>query len=121
MLKTVCALCLLTYVSVIGIFILSGSGTDLSMRLLPGRALRDLRALMTSPAALVAVLLFAAFAASAVAFFPRQPEAREEEMGRSLAAPLALNAAQQAEFEKYYVSLPRVPLPVANEAQRSSS
>ena len=30
-LKTVCALCLLTYVSVIGIFILSGSGTDLSM------------------------------------------------------------------------------------------
>ena len=83
-LKTVCALCLLTYVSVIGIFILSGSGTDLSMRSLPGRALRDLRALMTSPAALVAVLLFAAFAASAVAFFPRQPEARgEEHAGRS--------------------------------------
>ena len=75
-LKTVCALCLLTYVSVIGIFILSGSGTDLSMRSLPGRALRDLRALMTSPAALVAVLLFAAFAASAVAFFPRQPRRR---------------------------------------------
>ena len=98
-LKTVCALCLLTYVSVIGIFILSGSGTDLSMRLLPGRALRDVRALMTSPAALVAVLLFAAFAASAVAFFPRQPEAREEGMGQVAPAPLALNAAQQAEFE----------------------
>ena len=117
-LKTVCALCLLTYVSVIGIFILSGSGTDLSMRLLPGRALRDLRALMTSPAALVAVLLFAAFAASAVAFFPRQPEAREEGMGQVAPAPLALNAAQQAEFEKYYVSLPRVPLPVANEGAK---
>ena len=117
-LKTVCALCLLTYVSVIGIFILSGSGTDLSMRLLPGRALRDLRALMTSPAALVAVLLFAAFAASAVAFFPRQPEAREEGMGQVAPAPLALNAAQQAEFEKYYVSQPRVPLPVANEGAK---
>jgi uncharacterized membrane protein/protein-disulfide isomerase len=117
-LKTVCALCLLTYVSVIGIFILSGSGTDLSMRSLPGRALRDLRALMTSPASLVAVLLFAAFAASAVAFFPRQPEARGEEPGQVAAAPQALSAEQQTQFEKYYVSQPRVPLPVANDGAK---
>jgi len=117
-LKTVCALCLLTYVSVIGIFILSGSGTDLSMRSLPGRALRDLRALMTSPASLVAVLLFAAFAASAVAFFPRQPEPRGEEAGQVAAAPQALSADQQAQFEKYYVSQPRVPLPVANDGAK---
>ena len=41
-LKIVCVLCLVTYVAVIGIFLLSGSGTDLSMRSLPGRALRDL-------------------------------------------------------------------------------
>lgn len=117
-LETVCALCLLTYVSVIGIFILSGSGTDLPMRLLPGRALRDLRSLMTSPAALAAVLLFAAFAASVVAFFPRQPELRNEEPGQVAAAPSALTPAQQAEFEKYYVSQPRVPLPVANDGAK---
>jgi uncharacterized membrane protein/protein-disulfide isomerase len=117
-LKAVCALCLLTYVSVIGIFILSGSGTDLSMRSLPGRAVRDLRALMTSPAALVAVLLFAAFAASAVAFFPRQPEGRGEDMAQAAPAPQALNPAQQAEFEKYYVSQPRVPLPVASDGAK---
>jgi uncharacterized membrane protein/protein-disulfide isomerase len=117
-LKTVCMLCLLTYVSVIGIFILSGSGTDLSMRLLPGRALRDLRALMTSPAALAAVLLFAAFAASAIAFFPRQPEPAGDETAQVAASPGALNPAQQAEFEKYYVSQPRVPLPVANDGAK---
>jgi uncharacterized membrane protein/protein-disulfide isomerase len=117
-LKTVCLLCLLTYVSVIGIFILSGTGTDLPMRSLPGRALRDLRSLMTSPAALVAVLLFAAFAASAVAFFPRQPEAESEGVAQAAAGPPALNATQQAEFEKYYTGQPRVPLPVANDGAK---
>jgi uncharacterized membrane protein/protein-disulfide isomerase len=117
-LKAVCMLCLMTYVSVIAIFILSGSGTDLSMRSLPGRALRDLRALMTSPAALVAVLLFAAFAASAVAFFPRAAEPISEEAGQVAAPPATLSAAQQAEFEKYYVSQPRVPLPVASDGAK---
>ena len=118
-LKTICALCLVTYVSVIGIFILSGSGTDLSMRSLPGRVLRDIRALMTSPAALVAVLLLAAFAASAVAFFPRQPEeARGEDMTAGAAAPQALDATQQAAFETYYKQQPRVPLPVANDGAK---
>jgi uncharacterized membrane protein/protein-disulfide isomerase len=118
-LKTVCALCLVTYVSVIGIFILSGSGTDLSMRSLPGRAMRDLRALMTSPAALVAVLLFAAFAASAVAFFPRQPEEADgEATATAAAAPQALDATQQAAFETYYKQQPRVPLPVANDGAK---
>jgi uncharacterized membrane protein/protein-disulfide isomerase len=118
-LKTVCALCLVTYVSVIGIFILSGSGTNLSMRSLPGRVLRDLRALMTSPAALVAVLLFAAFAASAVAFFPRQPEeSTGEDLAAAAAAPQALDATQQAAFETYYKQQPRVPLPVANDGAK---
>jgi uncharacterized membrane protein/protein-disulfide isomerase len=118
-LKTVCVLCLVTYVSVIGIFILSGSGTDLSMRSLPGRVLRDVRALMTSPAALVAVLLFVAFAASAVAFFPRQPEeTRGEETASAAAAPQALDATQQAAFETYYKQQPRVPLPVANDGAK---
>jgi uncharacterized membrane protein/protein-disulfide isomerase len=118
-LKTVCALCLVTYVSVLGIFILSGSGTDLSMRSLPGRAMRDLRALMTSPAALVTVLLFVAFAASAVAFFPRQPEeASGEARSTAAAAPQALDATQQAAFETYYKQQPRVPLPVANDGAK---
>jgi uncharacterized membrane protein/protein-disulfide isomerase len=115
-LKTVCVLCLATYVSVIGVFILSGSGSDLSMRSLPGRAARDLRALLTSPLALVAVLFFVGFAATSIAFFPRQPESGgEQPQAASAAAPLALTPAQQAEFEKFYVGQPRVPLPVATD------
>jgi protein-disulfide isomerase len=73
---------------------------------------------MTSPAALAAVLLFAAFAASAIAFFPRQPEPAGDETAQVAASPGTLNPAQQAEFEKYYVSQPRVPLPVANDGAK---
>jgi protein-disulfide isomerase len=63
------------------------------------------------------VLLFAAFAASAVAFFPRQPDAASEGMAQ-VAGPPALSATQQAEFEKYYTGQPRVPLPVANDGAK---
>jgi uncharacterized membrane protein/protein-disulfide isomerase len=119
-LKTFCVLCLVTYVSVVGVFILSGSGSDLSMRSLPGRAARDVRALVTAPLALVAVLFFVGFAATSIAFFPRQPDSggAEPQVAAAAAAPLGLTPAQQAEFEKYYVSQPRVPLPVASDGAK---
>jgi uncharacterized membrane protein/protein-disulfide isomerase len=122
-LKTVCVLCLLIYVAVIGIFILagSGSGSDIPMRSLPGRALRDLRAMLTSPAALAVVLLFAGFAASAIAFFPRQPVGADEGGAAATAAataPAPLAPSQQSEFERYYTSQPRVPLPVATDGAK---
>jgi uncharacterized membrane protein/protein-disulfide isomerase len=122
-LKTYCVLCLLTYVAVIGIFLLagSGSGSDIPMRSLPGRALRDLRAMLTTPAALAVVLLFVGFAASAIAFFPRQPaDAPAADASRAVpaAAPAPLAAAQQSEFERYYTSQPRVPLPVATDGAK---
>jgi len=117
-LKTVCVLCVLTYAAVIGLFILSGSGSDIPMRSLPARALRDLRTLATSPAALVIVLFFAGFAATAVAFFPRQPEGPGDGEVQVAAVPAGLTSAQQAEFEKYYVSQPRVPLPVPSDGAK---
>jgi protein-disulfide isomerase len=92
------------------------------MRSLPGRALRDLRALVTSPAALASALVFVAFAATAIAFFPRQPEALGDDASgepmQRAAMPAALTPAQQTEFEKYYVSQPRVPLPVPNDGAK---
>jgi len=68
-LKTFCILCVLTYVSVIAIFLLSGSGTDIPMRSLPGRFLRDLRAALSSPATLASTVLFVAFAIVTLALF----------------------------------------------------
>jgi len=111
-LKTYCVLCLITYAAVIGIFILSGSSrsaTTIPMRSLPTRAVRDLGAALRSPLALTTVLLFVAGAISAVAFFPRAPEP-----GAAVAAAAAqgLSGDQQAEFEKWYASQPRVSLDV---------
>ena len=115
-LKTYCVLCLITYAAVMGIFILSGSATNIAMRTLPSRALRDLNMLVRTPAALTIVLLFAVGAVSAVAFFPRQPDPAVQAVAAAGAAPLDQN--QQSEFERWYASLERVPMPVAGSGAK---
>lgn len=114
-LKAVCILCILTYVAVAGVFLVSGSrSSDVPMRSVPRRALADARALAARPLALVVVILFLAGAASAVAFFPR--EATREERAAATAAPVPAASAQQvSEFERWYSSLPRMPLIVPND------
>jgi uncharacterized membrane protein/protein-disulfide isomerase len=118
-LKTVCVLCLATYVAVIGIFILSGT-TDIPMRSVPRRLVRDMRTLVSSPVALVLVLLFAAGAGTLVAFFPRQSAAAG---ASSPAAPATtavhgLAGDQQSEFDRWYTQQPRVPIAVANDGAK---
>ena len=71
-LKTFCLLCAITYVSVIAIFIISGGATTFPMTTLPRRLPRDVRALVSSPVALVLTLLFLVGAGSAVAYFPTE-------------------------------------------------
>jgi len=113
-LKTFCILCVLTYVSVIAIFLLSGSGTDIPMRSLPGRFLRDLRAALSSPATLASTVLFVAFAIVTLALFPRQTSATTS----ASAPPPAVTDAQQSEFERYYTSQPRMMIPVPNDGAK---
>ena len=69
-LKTFCMLCAATYVSVIAIFIISGGATTFPMTTLPRRIPRDVRALVSSPVALVLALLFVAGAGTVIAHFP---------------------------------------------------
>lgn len=70
---------------------------------LPGRALRDLRTLASNPAALVAAILLVSGAATAVAFFPREPATAGAQ------APAAgTSGEQQSEFERWYAALPTV-------------
>jgi uncharacterized membrane protein/protein-disulfide isomerase len=111
-LQTYCVLCLITYAAVIGIFILSGSATNIAMRSLPSRALRDLNTLVRTPVALTVVLLFAVGAVSAVAFFPRQPDPAVQATTASAAAAAPLDQNQQSEFERWYASLERIQMPV---------
>jgi uncharacterized membrane protein/protein-disulfide isomerase len=111
-LKAVCILCLLTYVAVIGVFLVSGSRSgDVPMRSVPGRALADARALAARPLVLVAFLLFAAGAVSAVALFPR-----EGSRAAAASAPVPVaSASQVSEFERWYSSLPHMPMIVPND------
>ena len=70
-LGTVCLLCVGTYVAVIGLFLASGAAAPrYPMTSLPGRAVRDLRILVRTPAALTAAIVFAAGALAAVLMFP---------------------------------------------------
>ena len=71
-LHTFCMLCAITYVSVIALFIISGGATTFPMTTLPGRVPRDTRALFSSPAAIVIVLLFLFGAGTLIAYFPSE-------------------------------------------------
>jgi uncharacterized membrane protein len=110
LLKAVCLLCVTTYAAVIGLFAVSAATTTASIASLPRRAGRDLRALVASPVALALSALFIGGAGTTLAFFPREvisaagvPEP---------AVPEVPTQTQQSEFERWYVSQPRVPLVV---------
>jgi len=129
-LKTLCIFCLLTYVAVIGIYVLSGQVSDAPFRSIPGRAIRDLRTLVTSPLALILAVLFAAGAASGVAFFPPpstssgRPELAEGREAATRAsssaatAPPALSSDQQSQFERFLTDAPRVSIPVPTDGAK---
>jgi protein-disulfide isomerase len=71
-LHTFCLLCAITYVSVIALFIISGGATTFPMTTLPRRVPRDARALFSSPAAIVIILLFLFGAGTLIAYFPSE-------------------------------------------------
>lgn len=106
-LKAVCLLCAGTYVAVIAIFIISGGATTFPMTTLPGRARRDVRALISSPLALVILLLFVAGAATLVASFPR-----ESSTARPAVQAPPLTDEQRAQIARWYDVQPKVTVPV---------
>jgi protein-disulfide isomerase len=108
-LKTVCVLCVLTYVADVGIFLSVGGASDVPVRSLPRRAAGDLRALVRSPAALVLTLLFVVGSVSLVAFFPRESGVLAT-ASAAAALPPPMGSAQQSEFERWYSTQPRVPI-----------
>jgi uncharacterized membrane protein/protein-disulfide isomerase len=107
-LKTVCLLCVATYVAVIGIFIVSGAATTFPMTTLPRRAVKDLRVLLTSPAALVVTALFALGAFFSVAAFTRDARTGTTPAAQSP----AITQDARSEFERWFESLKPVALPV---------
>ena len=111
-LKTFCVLCATTYVAVIAVFIISGQATTVPMTTLPRRAPRDLRALVSSPIALVLALAFVAGAGSVIAYFPREAPAATAQAP----APLVpLTEKEQADLEKWWLVQPAVAIPIPDD------
>ena len=59
-LRALCLLCAVTYVAVVGLFVVSWRATSVPMTTLPQRAIHDSSALAKSPAALVVIVLLLA-------------------------------------------------------------
>jgi protein-disulfide isomerase len=118
-------MCVTTYVAVIGLFLVSGSATSFPMSTLPSRAWRDLRSALSSPLAIVSILLLGAGAASAIASFPREAAATASASAATAAAeptaasqaaaaasPEGLTPDQQAQLEKWYSAQSRTIVPI---------
>ncbi len=117
LLKAVCLLCLTTYAAVIGLFLVSGAATSFPMTTLPRRASRDVRALAGSPLAIIVAVLFFAGAATTLAWFPREAVATPGDPSGQAAAPVPTQD-QTSEFQRWYISQPRVPLIVPPEGAK---
>ena len=129
-LRTVCILCMATYVAVIGLFVVSGSATTVPMSSLPSRAWRDLRAAIANPLAVLSILLLGAGAVSAIAFFPRDQRAAAPAVSATTAASAAtaqggapqapaasaagapLTPQEQAQLEAWVAQQPKAIVPV---------
>jgi uncharacterized membrane protein/protein-disulfide isomerase len=112
-LKTFCMLCAATYVAVIALFIISGGATTFPMTTLPRRAPRDVRAMFSSPIALILALLYVAGAGSVIAYFPS-----EAPPVQTPAALPPLSDQQRADLVKWWDLQPRVDLSVPVEGAK---
>lgn len=121
-LQTFCLLCGVVYVSVIGIFLLTGSGPSTPVVRLPGALLQDGRRLVRYPVGLIVSVAFVGSMVAAALWFPQprslaslaasvegasSPQASSESRARPSVAD------QRSEFERYWAEQPRVDLEVA--------
>ena len=113
-LKAFCILCAITYVAVIALFIVSGGATKFPMTTLPRRAVRDLRAVVVSPLALLIAVIFAGGGATLMAVFPREPVAAQA------SAPVdfpPLTDAERAQFAAWWDAQDKVDVPLTSGAK----
>src|SRR5262245_61233217 len=89
-----CPICLTMYVSVIGVFLVSG-GASMALSALPSRVSSDLRSVVKSPTLAVLALLFIVGSVSLVAFFPRAEEQTVTAAGEVYTPPTETIAADQ--------------------------
>jgi len=113
-LRAVCILCVVVYVAVIGIFLLSGAVSSAPLWSMPGRTAADLARLVRSPMAVSATVAYLGLTLGAVVAMPGE---LEPALGRSvLSGPdEAAPASQESEFERFWDGQPRVDLDVPRD------
>jgi uncharacterized membrane protein/protein-disulfide isomerase len=118
-LQTVCLLCVGAYAAIIALFVISGQAARYPMSTLPGRASRDFRLLLRTPAALTAALAFVGLAAVAIMVFPAEPISASSDVpapGAIQAAPaqppVAVPDALLKQLDDYLSKQPRLPIVV---------
>ncbi|MEO6212126.1 MAG: vitamin K epoxide reductase family protein [Vicinamibacterales bacterium] len=111
-LKIFCILCAITYVSVIAIFIISGGATTFPMTTLPGRASRDLRLLLSTPSALLALLVLLGGSAGAVSLFPRDTARTQAAAAPSPEPYPQITEEQRLKLEQWWDVQPKTDLPI---------
>ena len=110
-----CPLCMTMYMSVIGVFLVTG-GISMSLSALPSRLARDLKSVATTPVPAALALIFLVGSVSLVAFFPRVAEQVVADSGAVFTPPTeTIEPDQLAEFNKWIDAQPRVTLPISND------
>jgi uncharacterized membrane protein/protein-disulfide isomerase len=109
-LRQMCPLCMAMYVSVIGLFIVSGgAASDLSA--IPGALGRDLRAVTASPFASTLALVLIAASVGLVGWFPREAPVAETAAAAPVTLPTELLGPEETQaFEAWLAAQPRVEL-----------
>ncbi len=116
-LKTFCIVCALTYVAVIGIFIISAGATSFPMTTLPGRARRDIRTIFSSPLALVLTLLFIVGVGGSIAAFPRESGSASTQAAAPAPLP-PVSAEDRANLAKWWEVQPKVEVPISADGAK---
>ena len=115
-LGTLCVLCAVVYVTVIGIFLLSGAAASVPVLSLPRRAFADLGRLARIPAAVGVAGVYLTLTVAVVLAFPAVRGGPVSQAGPDAASDPATSAAVAgSEFEQFWDAQPRVELPVARE------
>ena len=120
-LRALCLLCAVTYVAVVGLFVVSWRATSVPMTTLPQRAVSDSLALAKSPAALVITVLLLAGAWFLVASFPHGAGGQAtQETAAQPTAPVypPLTPEDRVRFEAWYAVQPVVEVEIDKGAAK---
>ena len=106
-----CIFCAITYVSVVALFLISGGAVSYPMTTLPRRAAGDARTLLSSPVALVMLLVIGVGGAALIAAFPDETQVASQQ-AEALENFQPLPGEQRRQLEGWWAVQPQVDVPV---------